>query len=251
MSRWTRRDVLKTGLAASAGALTAKALPNATRERDAAEDGLIQSTRTFADKSSPRARLLLDFGWRFQLGHASDPAKDFGLGARRREAQFAKSGNFLPVTRLDFKDADWREVDLPHDWAVELPFTDAPLVFHQGAKAVGREYPETSVGWYRRVFDLPKADAGKRIAVEFDGVFRDATVMFNGHYIGQNESGYVPFRFDLTDFANFGDKNVLVVRVDATLGEGWFYEGAGIYRHVWLTKSNPLHASRWGTFVRS
>ena len=76
-------------------------------------------------------------------------------------------------------------------------------------------------------------------------------VMFNGHYIGENASGYVPFRFDLTDFVNFGDKNVLVVRVDATLGEGWFYEGAGIYRHVWLTKTNPLHIAHWGTFVRS
>jgi beta-galactosidase len=76
-------------------------------------------------------------------------------------------------------------------------------------------------------------------------------VMFNGHYIGENFSGYVPFQFDLTDFANFGDKNVLVVRVDATLGEGWFYEGAGIYRHVWLTKTDPLHVAQWGTFVRS
>src|SRR5207302_11091348 len=118
-------------------------------------------------------------------------------------------------------------------------------------KPVGREYPETSVGWYRRVFDLPKSDAGKRVAVEFDGVFRDATVMFNGHYLGQNESGYVPFRFDLTDFANFGERNVLVVRVDATLGEGWFYEGAGIYRHVWLTKSYRPHVPRCGTFVTS
>ncbi len=192
--------------------------------------------------SSARARLLLDFGWRFHLGHADDAAKDFGLGARRRESQFAKSGNFLPVTRADFNDRDWAAIDLPHDWAVELPFKEAPLVFHHGAKPVGREYPETSIGWYRRVFDLAAADAGKRIAVEFDGVFRDCVVIFNGYYLGENFSGYVPFRFDLTDFANFGDKNILVVRVDATLGEGWFYEGAGIYRHVWLTKTDPRNA---------
>src|SRR5438067_1893446 len=250
MSRWTRRDVLKTGLSASAGALAGRTLHISGAAASEKNDASFIPEFT-KNQSSPRERLLLDFGWRFQFGHANDPAKDFGLGARRREAQFAKSGNFLPVTRLDFKDADWRELDLPHDWAVELPFTDAPLVFHHGAKPVGREFPETSVGWYRRIFDLPKGDSGKRIAIEFDGVFRDATVMFNGHYIGQNESGYVPFRFDLTDFANFGDKNVLVVRVDATLGEGWFYEGAGIYRHVWLTKTNALHLAQWGTFVRS
>src|ERR1043166_2105560 len=121
-------------------------------------------------------------------------------------------------------------------------------VFHQGAKPVGREFPETSVGWYRKVFELPKTDDGKRITIDFDGVFRDAIVMFNGHYLGTNESGYAPFRFDVTDLANFGDKNVLVVRADATLGEGWFYEGAGIYRHVWLTKTNPLHIVQWGRF---
>jgi beta-galactosidase len=66
--------------------------------------------------------------------------------------------------------------------------------------------------------------------------------------LGENQSGYVPFRFDVTDFANYGDKNVLVVRVDASLGEGWFYEGAGVYRHVWLTKTDPLHLAHGGTF---
>jgi beta-galactosidase len=205
-----------------------------------------------AESSSPRERQLLDFGWRFQFGHAANPEKDFGFGARRRELQFAKAGGFLPVARTNFDDSAWPSVDLPHDWAVELPFKEAPLLPHHGAKPVGRDYPETSIGWYRRVFNIPAADAGKRVAVEFDGVFRDAMVMFNGHYLGENSSGYVPFRFDVTDFANFGDeKNVLVVRVDATLGEGWFYEGAGIYRHVWLTKTHPLHIRQWGTFVQS
>ena len=249
MPRWTRRKLLKTSLAASAGALATNALP-ALAEGATHTNNLLPDSSVI-DPSSPRERLLLDFGWRFQFGHANDAAKDFGLGARRRESQFAKSGNFLPVTRSDFDDRDWRKIDLPHDWAVELPFKEAPLLFHHGAKPVGREYPETSIGWYRRVFELPKTDGGKIIAVEFDGVFRDAMVMFNGHYIGENASGYVPFRFDLTDFVNFGDKNVLVVRVDATLGEGWFYEGAGIYRHVWLTKTDPLHLAQWGTFVRS
>ena len=251
MPRWTRRDFLKAGLAASAGAVTGTALP-VTKTADALSEGPSFASPTVDDaQSSPRERLLLDFGWRFQLGHADDPQSDFGYGARRRESAFAKSGNFLSVAGLLFDDSAWKSVDLPHDWAVELPFKNDPLLPHHGAKPLGREYPETSIGWYRRVFDIPVSDAGKRIAIEFDGVFRHAIVMFNGHYIGENFSGYAPFRFDLTDFANIGDKNILTVRVDATLGEGWFYEGAGIYRHVWLTKTAPLHVAQWGNYVRS
>src|SRR6266567_9197205 len=190
MSRWTRRDLLKRALVATAGTVAANALPAAAGTR--APGALPRSGPAGVDQlaSSSRERLLLDFGWHFQFGHADDPAKDFGLGARRRESQFAKSGSFLPVTRANFDDRGWRSVDLPHDWPVELPFKEAPLLFHHGAKPVGREYPETSIGWYRRVFALPAADAGKRIAIEFDGVFRDCLVMFNGHYIGENFSGY-------------------------------------------------------------
>ena len=242
-----RRDFLKS----SGAGLAAAALKSSWISKTAAARPSDNVAPPAERSSSPRERLLLDFDWRFQLGHADDAAKDFGLGARRRELQFAKSGVFLPVTRTNFDDSGWKRIDLPHDWAVELPFKEAPVLFNHGAKPIGREYPETSIGWYRRVFNIPASDAGKRIAVEFDGVFRDCMVMFNGHYLGENFSGYVPFRFDLTDFANFGDKNVLVVRVDATLGEGWFYEGAGIYRHVWLTKTDPLHVAQWGSYVRS
>ncbi len=257
MPRWTRRHLLKTALAASAGAATVNAaLPLATEQKttaDGASKAAMPSSSELAGASlSPRERLLLDFGWRFQFGHADDAAKDFGYGATRRGGQFANSGNFLPVTALKFDDSGWQGIDLPHDWAVELPFQETPAVLpHHGAKPLGRDFPETSVGWYRRVFDLPASDAGKRIAIEFDGAFRHAMVMFNGHYLGETFSGYAPFRFDVTDFANLGDKNVLVVRVDATLGEGWFYEGAGIYRHVWLTRTDPLHVRQWGNYVRS
>jgi beta-galactosidase len=198
-----------------------------------------------------RERLLMDFGWRFHPGHAADPSKDFGYGAMDRELLFAKSGDFPPVTQLDFDDSAWRAVDLPHDWAVELPFKDTPELADHGGKPLGRNYPETSVGWYRRVFTLAASDAEKRISVEFDGVFRNATVTLNGYFLGENLSGYAPFRFDVNDFANFGGKNVLTLRADATLGEGWFYEGAGIYRHVWLTKTGPLHLTPDGVFVRS
>jgi beta-galactosidase len=247
MPRLTRRQLLKTGLLASAGAAATKLVSEDTAaahlpESDSAVTQLVET-------SSVRERLLLDFGWRFALGHANDPAKDFGYGARRREGQFAKSGGFLAVTRANFDDKSWESIDLPHDWAVALPFVNAPMLHHQGAKPLGREYPETSIGWYRRLFTLPAADKGKRISIHFDGVFRDAMVTFNGHYIGENLSGYVPFIFDLTDFVNFGEPNVLVVRVDATENEGWFYEGAGIYRHVWLVKTDPLHVTPYGNFI--
>ena len=119
-----------------------------------------------------------------------------------------------------------------------------------GYKPLGRRYPETSVGWYRRAFDIPKEDAGRRITVEFDGAFRSALVFLNGYFIGRNDNGYAPFRFDLTDFLNYGGKNYLVVRMDASFGDGWFYEGAGIYRHVWLTKTDALHLGQWESYVR-
>ncbi|HKS66854.1 MAG TPA: beta-galactosidase GalA [Candidatus Acidoferrales bacterium] len=257
MAKWTRREVLRAGVAASVAPGMLKASLAASSGVDSAarssSKGAPSSLPPNADlaPASPRERLLLDFGWRFHLGNADDAAKDFGFGATEVEATFAKSGDFPEVTQLDFDDSSWRQIDLPHDWAVGLPFVDAPNLPNHGAKPLGREYPETSIGWYRRVFDLPAGDSGKRIAVEFDGVFRNAMVVFNGFYMGRNFSGYAPFRFDLTDFVNFGGKNVLTVRVDATLGEGWFYEGAGIYRHVWLTKTAPVHVAQWGAFVKS
>jgi beta-galactosidase len=270
MPRWTRRNFLKTSLAASAGAVAAKSgLPIPPSTDQQANPPTRQQTVGGGLTSVPtnfRERLLLDFGWRFHFGNADDPVKDFGFGAENREATFAKSGDFPALTRANFDDSSWRAIDLPHDWAVELPFEKGAEVLDRngkpfdpprydlpdhGAKPLGRNFPETSIGWYRRVFTLPKQDEGKRIGVEFDGVFRNAMVMFNGHYIGENFSGYAPFRFDLTDFANFGDKNTLAVRVDATLSEGWFYEGAGIYRHVWLVKTPPVHIAHDGVFAYS
>ena len=152
---------------------------------------------------------------------------------------------------MAFDDSDWRSLDLPHDWAIELPFTNDPTLASKGFYPLGRTYPATSVGWYRRVFELPASDADKRITVEFDGAYRESMVVFNNFYIGQHSGGYDPFSFDVTDFANPGGRNVLLVRVDATSSDGWFYEGAGIYRHVWLVTTHPVHVKKWGTFVRS
>jgi beta-galactosidase len=240
MSNWTRRDLLKSGIAASAVVAEQSAAAAQSQSGTLAHPGTA---------SSARERLLLDFGWRFHLGHANDPAQDFGFG--NGGGTFAKSGNMVAAARPNFDDNAWRPLDLPHDWAIELPFENNRSLTDHGSHPLGRSFPATSIGWYRRVFDLPAADLGKRISLEFDGVYRDSIVIFNGHYIGNNFSGYAPFRFDVTDQANYGSRNVLLVRVDATLGDGWFYEGAGIYRHVWLTKTNPVHVPQWGTFVRS
>ena len=235
---FTRRDVLKIGAIAPAAA---RAFASQSASPLSSVAGSPRQETSDSPDASPRERLLLDFNWRFHFGHADDPTKDFNFG---RRSAFAKSGELFLPSRPNFDDSQWQVVDLPHDFAVTLPFVDAPQLVESGSKPLGREYPETSIGWYRRVFDIPATDANRRLSLEFDGVFRDCIVALNGHYLGRNLSGYAPFRFDITDFANYGGKNVLVVRVDATEHEGWFYEGAGIYRHVWLTKTNRRCTSR-------
>ena len=240
MSNWTRRDLLKSSIAASA---------SAAQQGTAGAQSQAPASQPQTPAASGRERLLLDFGWRFHLGHADDPAQDFGWG--RQGDTFAKSGATVPAARANFDDSSWRKLDLPHDWAIELPFENNPALTAHGSHPLGRSFPATSIGWYRRVFDIPASDLGRRISLEFDGVYRNSIVIFNGHYIGNNFSGYAPFRFDVTDHANYGSPNVLLVRVDATLGDGWFYEGAGIYRHVWMVKTNPVHVPQWGTFVRA
>jgi len=197
---------------------------------------------------APREHLLFDFGWKFFQGHGSDPSRDLGFG--KGQGDFAKSGEFWFATEK-FDDSKWRPLNLPHDWAVELPFVRDEEQNSHGYKPLGRRYPETSVGWYRRVFDIPKEDSGRRLCIEFDGAFRSALVFLNGYFIGRNDNGYAPFRFDVSDFLRYGEKNYLMVRMDASFGDGWFYEGAGIYRHVWLTKTDTLHLGHWDSTVRS
>ena len=194
-----------------------------------------------------RQRINIDQGWRFAHGHAHDARKDFGHGLR--PFFFAKAGYGDGPASADFSDAAWRKVDLPHDWAVELPFDSRGDTNH-GSRAIGRNFPENSVGWYRKVLHIPAADKGRRIALEFDGAYRNSVVWVNGHYMGTEPSGYSGFRYDISDYLNYGGDNVIAVRVDATVEEGWFYEGAGIYRHVWLTKTDPLHVAQWGIFVK-
>jgi beta-galactosidase len=197
---------------------------------------------------APREHLLFDFDWKFQFGHAADPARDLGFG--NGQGDFAKTGDF-EFSKAKFDDSKWRKLNLPHDWAVELPFVRDDTQQSHGYKPLGRRYPETSVGWYRREFEIPASDRGRRIAVEFDGAFRSVLIFVNGCFIGRNDNGYAPFRFDLTDFLSYGAKNYIVARVDASFGDGWFYEGAGIYRHAWLTKTDALHLGKWDSTVRT
>jgi len=245
MTSFTRRDLLRSGLAVSATTLAAGSVGRA--------HALLGSYPSAAPAEAmsavaPREHLLFDFGWKFFQGHASDPLRDLGFG--KGQGDFAKSGEFSFAT-AKFDDSKWRDLNLPHDWAVELPFVHDEEQNSHGYKPLGRRYPETSVGWYRRTFDIPKEDSGRRITIEFDGAFRSALVFLNGYFIGRNDNGYAPFHFDVTDFLNYGSKNYLMVRMDASFGDGWFYEGAGIYRHVWLTKTDALHLGHWESYVRT
>jgi len=240
MKNWTRRQVLKSGMAVPV--VTALGMPARSVPEQSAR------MQTASGEAPLRERSLLDFGWRFRFGHANDAAKDFGFGSGR-SGGFQKTGGFLSPSNLIFDDGDWKPVDLPHDWAIGLPFQNDSSLSSKGYYPLGRNYPETSVGWYRRIFELPASDAGRRISVEFDGSYRDTMVIFNGYYIGRHSGGYDPFSFDLTDFINPGAPNVLLVRVDATLSDGWFYEGAGLYRHIWLVKTAPVHVKKWGTLA--
>ena len=250
MSKVSRREVLQSGALVAAGSLLLKpafAHPAlfTTAVDKAEEAGVIQGIPEI--DLGPREHLLFDFDWRFLQGHATDPAKDLNFGAD--QGDFAKTGDFR-FAQPKFDDSQWRDLKLPHDWAVELPFVNDHALTSHGYKPLGRKYPETSVGWYRRTFNIPKEDEGRRIYVNFDGIFRSSLVFCNGAFIGRSDSGYAPFGFDLSDFLNFGQPNSIAVRVDASYGDGWFYEGAGIYRHAWLTKLDPLHAGQWDTVVR-
>ena len=202
-----------------------------------------------AGAEARREHLLMDFGWRFAFGHPYDEEKDFGNGTGYF-SYFAKAGFGDGAAAPNFKDSAWQVLDLPHDWAVEQDFSPKASFSH-GYKAIGRYFPDRTIGWYRKKFIIPASDEGRRIHLAFDGVFRHSIVWINGHYLGTENSGYQSFECDITDYLNYGGENTVAVRVDAGMEEGWFYEGAGIYRHVWLNKTGGLHVATNGSFVVS
>lgn len=196
-----------------------------------------------------RETIRLDDGWKFAFGNAADPKKDFGCGTEyfnylTKANSIHNEGPYV----ANFNDSTWQEVKVPHDWVTILPYADVASHSH-GYKTVGYKYPETSVGWYRKTINIPASDLGKHIALKFDGIFRNARVWFNGFYMGTEPSGYATQVYDVTEYVNYGGDNLICVRADVTLEEGWFYEGAGIYRDAWLLKSAAVSVAPFGTFV--
>ncbi|MET3028026.1 beta-galactosidase GalA [Flavobacterium sp. UW10123] len=210
---------------------------------------LLCSFHLLAQNKSGRELILIDKDWRFSFGHLYDTKKDFGH-AEGYFSYLTKTGFADGPAASGFDDRAWRKLDLPHDWAVEQPFSESASFSH-GFKAAGKNYPEKSIGWYRKKINISNDDLGKIISLKFDGVFRNSKVFFNGFYLGTEESGYNGFEYDVTAYVNYGGENTIVVRVDASMEEGWFYEGAGIYRHVYLQKTNPIHVAQNGTYVTS
>jgi len=204
---------------------------------------------TMAQAQSVRETIRIDNGWKFSFGNAADPKKDFGCGTEyfnylTKASSIHNEGPYVQK----FDDSAWQEVSVPHDWVSTLSYSGTASHSH-GYKTVGYKYPETSVGWYRKMISIPADDLGKRLMLRFDGIFRNAQVWFNGFYMGTEPSGYVTQVYDITPYIKYGEDNLICVRADASLEEGWFYEGAGIYRDVWLEKSAEVSVAPFGTFV--
>ena len=161
-----------------------------------------------------------DHGWRFHLGDvpgAQDPA---------------------------LADRSWRTLDLPHDWSIEGEFSE------QNPAGVGGGALPGGVGWYRKTFAVPVADSGKRVFVEFDGIYRNSEVWINGQYLGKRPYGYSSFQYELTPHLRYGTRNVIAVRVDnSEQPNSRWYSGSGIYRHVRLVMTDPVHVDHWGTYI--
>lgn len=157
------------------------------------------------------------------------------------------TGEYEDAPDPQYDDSDWRQLDLPHDWSIELLPTTGPGTGTSG----GTGYLQGGLGWYRKSFTLPQEMAGKRISIEFDGVFMDSYVYFNGELVGNHPYGYTGFAFDLTDLAHTDGvtPNVLAVKVQNQLPSSRWYSGSGIYRNVYLSVTDPVHVARWGTFV--
>lgn len=197
-----------------------------------------------------RERILIDNNWLFSLGHATNMAKDYGHGTEYF-TYIAKVQATLQTKSpiwTGFDDSSWQKINLPHDWVVDLPYSKDASHSH-GYKTIGWKYPDKSVGWYRKHLFIPKSDSGRNISIEFEGIYRNAQVFCNGFFLGTEPSGYATQIYNITDYLNYGGDNVITVRADASLEEGWFYEGAGIYRHTYLNKTNRIHVASFGTFV--
>jgi beta-galactosidase len=186
-----------------------------------------------------REILRLDSGWLFHLGDIESPVPtDKHIAAYMAN----KAGWARGAAKPAYDDSDWRSVDLPHDWSIEGAI--------DRGNYVDNGFLPRGIGWYRRHFRLDEADRGRFLALSFDGVSSHCIVYVNGHLLHRNFCGYTSFTVDISDIARFGEEaNTIAIRVDATPIEGWWYEGAGIYRHVRLTKSDRMHVAPDGVLV--
>ena len=169
---------------------------------------------------SPREKICFNDNWSFSL---SDNPK---------------------ASETDFDDKEWRVLNLPHDWAIEGDFSkDNPSGTGGGALPGG-------TGWYRKTFIPRNEDSDKIIRIDFDGIYMNSEVFINGQSLGKRPYGYISFGYDITPYLKWNEKNVIAVRVDnSEQPNSRWYSGCGIYRNVWLTKTNPVHVDEWGTYV--
>src|SRR5665647_497497 len=207
------------------------------------------------DTPSKRVRECFDFNWLF---HKGDLAIKYAVKAGRygglTDINVVTKDEATLIDYTDakkptiFKPADWQKVDLPHDWCVEGTFVNDNSL---GSQPASTGFLPTGIGFYRKEFEIPEEDKGKKISIEFDGIYRNSSVWVNGNFMGNHPDGYTPSCYDLTDVLRYGNegKNIILIRVDGRESEGWWYEGCGIYRHAWLTKTDRLHVDRYGTFV--
>ena len=198
------------------------------------------------------SKILIDKDWKFIRGDEGGSLA----------ASHAKGGAGNGITQAgSFDDSKWENVNLPHDYVIDgtpVPsrnrgedLSAIPAMETMDSMLTVNGSLERCVSWYRKHFYISKETLGKRVFVLFDGIFRNSTVFVNGFNLGTHLSGYTPFLLDLTDFLLYGEDNVLAVRVDPVLPEGWWYEGGGIYRHVWLIDVPQIYSLPEETFIRT
>lgn len=186
-----------------------------------------------------REQFLMDFGWKFHRGEVDvEPIHPRMVGL---VYLYTKSQRGRGAAAAEFNDTDWRTVNLPHDFVVEG--TPSPEQYNSSGCL------ERGNAWYRRYFRVEESDRSKRLTIRFEGVCTHCTVWVNGHLMVRHFGGYEPFEIDITDVAAFGAVNVISVYVQCEEFEGWWYEGGGIYRHVWLEKTDRLCVETDGTYV--
>ncbi|MNB92452.1 Beta-galactosidase [compost metagenome] len=200
-----------------------------------------------------RSKVQFDGEWSFYKGDIRIPyAVKAGMTGGITDASTRKDGEWLDIAFNDKgmgeQQLDWSSVSIPHDWCVEQQYVQDE---HLGARDGSHGYLPGGIGFYRKGFDLPAEAAGSKWLIRFDGVSGTGTVWVNGHLIGSHHGGYIGFSYDLSDVLRYGEEgsNVIVVKVDATECEGWWYEGCGIYRHVWLENMDLLHVAEYGTYI--